>query len=318
MKNPSRLKVLLPALLLFLIVSTSACREAESETTEDAPSAPGVIEITAADYAFDAPAEIPSGWITYRLNNEKAHEIHEVSLARLPEGKTHEEYVTEVIPVWETLWEQMQAGEIASAAEIYEAAGQQLPDWADDIAYVRSRGLVSPGRSTRNTLYLEPGTYSIDCWVKAPDGRIHLAQGMSRPLVVTEEDSGASEPEADVEITISGGEIVTAGELTPGDHTIALLLEEGFEHDNIHLVHLEEDTDLAEVARWMDWYWEGGLRAPAPADFFGGAHAYGTVPRGNAAYFSVENLEPGRYAWIVEAPAEDEMWQTFTIERTPM
>ncbi|MDZ7773484.1 MAG: hypothetical protein U5K31_12205 [Balneolaceae bacterium] len=70
------------------------------------------VEITAYDYAFQAPEELPSGWITFILNNEQAHEIHELSFARLPEDITYKEYLDEYVGAWEILLEEFQAGEV--------------------------------------------------------------------------------------------------------------------------------------------------------------------------------------------------------------
>jgi len=62
------------------------------------------VEIMAYDYAFHAPDELPSGWITFVLNNEQAHEIHEISFARIPEGVTYSEYLSEYIGAGKYYW----------------------------------------------------------------------------------------------------------------------------------------------------------------------------------------------------------------------
>lgn len=316
MRSSSRL-VSVPAVAAVLAFTAAACERPEAEDPEaevSAEPAAGVVEFTALEYAFEAPAEIPSGWVRYRLNNERAEEIHEVTLGVLPEGRSHAEYVEDVLPVWAELGERVREGELEGAEEAYGAAAELLPEWALGIEYRTARGLVSPGRSTSTTAYLEPGEYVLDCWVKSPDGDIHVAVGMSRGLTVTEEDSGLSAPEPDLDLTLSAGGIVTDGELAAGDQSIAVHLEEDPVHDNVHLIRLEDDTDLAEVAAWLDWYEEGGLQAPAPADFLGGVHAYGAMPADGVLHFSVENVEPGDYAWIVEAPPEDAVWETFTVD----
>jgi len=82
----------------------------------------------------------------------------------------------------------------------------------------------------------------------------------------------------------------------------------------VHLSRVDDETDLAAVATWMEWYSAGGLQSPAPADFLGGVHSYGNVQQDMGAYFTVENVEPGRYAWIVEAPVEERLWKVFTVE----
>ena len=83
-------------------------------------------------------------------------------------------------------------------------------------------------------------------------------------------------------------------------------------YDDVHLIRVNDTTDLAEVADWMPWYIAGGLRAPAPAEFLGGADVYGSLPEGGKAYFSID-VQPGRYAWIVVAPSEEQIWHEFTV-----
>lgn len=305
----------LPVLLAFVAAVTpfalTPCHAQDTAGSEpDADSE--VVEVTALDHAFEAPDEIPSGWITFRLINE-AEEVHELDLALLPEGVTYEDLEETTISVWAMVTERTQAGELVGPEEVYGAAAPDLPDWFADLEEVTGRGLVSPGRSTEKTVYLEPGTYAMYCFVKTPEGQAHMVEGMSRELVVTDEEAGAPEPEADVEVTIEGDAITADGELAPGDNSVAARFEEESEgYQTIHLVRVEEDTDLEEVERWLDWYWEGGLLSPAPAEFFGGGSVSAGMPRGDAAYFTVEDVEPGQYAWVVWT-FEGEVSETFTV-----
>ncbi len=321
MNSLSTLKVILPVFLAAasLLVTTSlganqGAAHAEKTGANGASADPEIIEITALHHAFRAPDEIPSGWVTYRVNNERAEEIHEVSLALLPDGKTQEDYLEEVIPVWENVWERIHTGEIDEQAEAVQLANEVLPEWNREVRYVRARGLISPARSTMNTQYLEPGNYALSCWLKSADGQLHISHGMSRPLTVTEQKSEGTAPVADVGLSISDGEIKNEGTLQRGTQTIALRMSGENAHDNVHLVRMAEDTDLAAVSSWMNWYSAGGLQAPAPAEFLGGVHTYGHRSPDNRAYFTVENVEPGRYAWLVQAPAGEKLWEIFTVE----
>lgn len=290
--------------------------EVAAETVESAaqegPAA--IIEIRAAGYTFDAPESVPAGWVTYRLDNTGGHEIHEVSLARLPEGYTHADYVEQVIPAWAEVWSRIDAGEL-DGADAYPAAAELLPAWADEIQYVRARGLVSPGRGSSNTHYLEPGEYVIDCWVKAPSGAIHLAIGMTRPIRVTEQPSTHSPADPDVTIHVRAGEVESDGELQAGTSTIAIGTGDDVQADNVHLIRMTADTDPDAVIRWMNWYDVGGLQAPAPAEFLGGIHMYGNRMPERGASFTVEDVEAGRYAWIVEGPVGERagVWREFVV-----
>ncbi|MFP8489937.1 hypothetical protein ACKGJO_12685 [Gracilimonas sp. Q87] len=275
------------------------------------------VEIVAYDYAFQAPSELPSGWITFVLNNEQAHEIHEISFARIPEGVTYPEYLNEYVGAWGILLKEYQDGEFERPG-LSARANELLPEWADGVEYVNARGLVSPGRSAEKTVYLAPGLYSVDCWVKTEDGIIHLTAGMTRPLTITEESANSPEPSFDNSITLHENEIDVDWNAETGFHSFAVRMEADSEgkpaHNNIHLIKLEEDTNLDEVNIWMDWYKVGGLRAPAPAEFLGGVSTYDAIPGESATYFSLEIDEPGEYAWIVQVPEGEQLWRTFNVQ----
>jgi len=275
------------------------------------------VEIMAYDYAFHAPDELPSGWITFVLNNEQAHEIHEISFARIPEGITYSEYLSEYVGGWEILLEEYQADEVDRSG-ISARVSELLPEWADGVEYVNARGLVAAGRTAERTVYLEPGFYALDCWVKTEDGIIHITAGMTRPLTITDESANSPEPSFDNRITLKESEIDVQWIAETGFHSFAVEMEADAEgnpfHNNIHLIKTDENTDLYEVNRWMDWYNIGGLRAPAPADFLGGVSTYDAIPGESASYFSLEIDEPGEYAWIVQVPEGEQLWKTFNVQ----
>jgi uncharacterized cupredoxin-like copper-binding protein len=131
--------------------------------------------------------------------------------------------------------------------------------------------------------------------------------------------SAAPEPRAEVKITLSGERgIEVEGSPVVGQNTVAVHFEDQAVHENfvghdVHLVQLEDDTDLEELATWMDWREPEGLEDPPPAEFMGGIHE---MPAGQTGYFTV-TLEPGRYAWIAEVPGPQEkgMLKTFTVSK---
>ena len=301
--------------IILLFASVAACQPADRAQDADpaAKSLAGtdVVEVTALDYAFQAPDEIASGWTTFRLKNEGA-EHHFMLLNRLPDGKTLEEYGREVGLPFETVWDSLRTGAM-DKAEAGQLLGQLLPAWYASVQQMGGPGLVAAGGTGETTVNLEPGTYVMECYVKTADGEFHSSLGMARLLIVTSESSGAQAPEADVEIALSNFVIAADGEVTPGRHTIAVHFEEHPEvglGNDVHLARLEAGTDLDQVTNWMDWMEVNGLREPAPAQFLGGAQE---MPVGFTSYFSVD-LEPGRYAWITEASADKKMVQEFTVE----
>ena len=197
-----------------------------------------------------------------------------------------------------------------------------MPAWFGEIVFVGGPGLVAPGGSAEATVYLEPGTYLLECYVKT-NGVFHSynaapdVYGMVHELTVTEEVTTETAPEPTLELTLSGaGGIEGAGDVQPGRHTVAVHFTDQQAHENfvghdVHLVRLEDDIDMEALETWMDWTQPTGLETPAPAAFLGGLNE---MAAGETGYFTV-NLTPGRYAWIAEVPNAEEkgMLKVFTV-----
>ena len=82
--------------------------------------------------------------------------------------------------------------------------------------------------------------------------------------------------------------------------------------NDVHLVRVEDDTDLEELASWMNAFNPTGLVSPpAPAEFLGGVE---DMSANTTGYFTVR-LTPGNYVWISEVPdpAGKGMLETFTV-----
>lgn len=276
-----------------------------------------VVEVEALDHSYDLEGSnvIPSGWTTFVLNNSMAEEVHEISLVHLPEGVSHEDYLGPYMKAWDILWQEYQEGKVERSG-INERVNEMLPAWSDDLQYVSSRGLVSPGRSASRTLELAPGNYTMVCWMKTRDGEIHIMKGMSRALRVTSEKTNRDEPQPDWEITLKENEIETDWQPSVGKHDFRLNLPKGEDgrvmHTNVHLIKHEKGQDLDEVNRWMDWYQVGGLSAETTVEFLGGLDVYSQSTKG---YFTVEIKEPGEYAWIVFVPGKTGIYKQYSIEK---
>jgi hypothetical protein len=276
-----------------------------------------VVEVTVRGLEFEAPDEIPSGWATFRLNNVSGM-IHFASLQRLPEGVALKDQQEQIAPVFQKGMDLLNAGKTDAAMEKFG----ELPEWAGQIEFISGPGLTSAGQTAETSVYLEPGTYLLECYVKT-NGVFHSynpspsAYGMVHELTVTEESSDAAEPSATLTITISSSRgIEVQGDATPGEHTVAVYFEDQQIHENflghdVHLVRLESDTNIDELEIWMDWSQPTGLETPAPVEFLGGTHE---MPAGGTAYFTIR-LEAGDYAWIAEVPSpvKKGMLKTFTV-----
>ena len=279
--------------------------------------APGVVNVVASGLTLDAPAAIPSGWTTFRFENRSAM-THFFVLERLPAGKTVADSRAAVIPVFQRAMDLIVDGN--APAGFAEFAN--LPAWYSQVAMVGGPGLLAPGHVGVTTLELEPGTYAIECYVKSPGGTFHSAVGMISGLVVTDDRTSIGEPKADFEVTVANSGLRIAGAPMPGMRTIAVhfaeqRLHENFVGQDVQLVRLSDDTDLAALSAWMDWSTPTGLTTPAPAEFLGGSEE---MPAGHTAYVTAR-LSPGRYAFVSEVtnPLGKGLLVTFNVpaEVTP-
>jgi hypothetical protein len=276
------------------------------------PPEPGLVVVKAEDYAFTAPPSFPSGWVKIRFENLGA-ETHFMIIWDLPDGITFDDYTAQVAQPFEDLYAKYRSGELDQEA-FFEQLLAAIPDWFYNAVPKGGPGFTAPGQVSETMVYLEPGdNYALECYVRAmtqPDS-FHGGHGMLRPLIVTEESTGIEPPEADIEIALSSFEMVVEGDLSAGSHAVRVTVAdtpEGFIRHNVHLVRLEGEQTVEQVAPWMNWVDE--MLPPAPAVFLGGA---GQTVAGRESYFRV-NLESGRYAWISEAFGVQGMVHDFTVQ----
>ena len=263
------------------------------------PYSGNLVEVRTEHMNFIMPEEIPSGWTTFRYHNESTL-THFISLDIMPvvdgEQKTIVDF-GEVAPVFVDAMDLINAGK----AEEGFAEFNRLPAWFPEIVFWGGVGLVSAGETAQTTLYLDPGVYVAECYVKTA-GKFHP---MAKQFIVTEETTSTSPPEPTLNLTISKeGGIEIDKDVTPGLHTIAVHFKDQTVHENfmghdVHLAKVRGEQDLAALNGWMNWADPQGLNTPAPATFLGGVQQ---MPEGNTAYFTVQ-LEPGFYALVSEVPS---------------
>jgi hypothetical protein len=300
--------------LCGLLLLTAACAGtgSESDTVEGT-----VVDVVARGLTFEAPDSVPAGWTTFRFTNESAM-THFVLVERLPDGIGIARQQDEVAPVFQEGMNQLAAGDPEAAMETFGA----LPEWFGQVVFLGGPGLLAPGRTAEAAVYLEPGTYLLECYVKT-GGVFHsynadpARYGMVHELTVTGPPADTTAPEAAMELTLSSRRgIEVAGNPSPGEHVVAVHFEDQTTHENfvghdVHLARLPDTTDLAPMAAWMDWTRPGGLETPAPVEFVGGINE---MPAGTTGYFTI-HLEPGWYAWVAEVPdpARKGMLQVFRV-----
>jgi len=321
-KNKGYDKVRKVGVFLFLIFIAGAfviigCEDSATDNDEDNRV---IVEVTSShnqetgEHMFVTDTEeVPSGWVTFRFTNATEN-VHFLLLDLLPADKTVEDSKSEVVPIFQDAMDLITEGK---PNEGFAKLGE-LPAWSAEIIYMGGPGLVSGGNTIETTVFLPPGNYAMECYIKTEDGTFHSSVGMIEGLVVTSGTSDAPEPsDANIQMTLTNEGFGVDGDLQTGTNKVAVLFDEDeppFLGNDVHLAKLDAETDIATVTAWMEWSSPTGListhDAPAPAEFLGGTHE---MPKGNTAYFTVD-LEPGRYAWISERPASIPLFEEFTIQ----
>lgn len=294
------------ALALSLLLASCGGSEAATDdaTAMTAGDAPGTVTVVATALSFDAPSEIPAGWTTIRFVNQSPM-THFVLVERLPEGQGVASQQEQVAPVFQEGMNQLARDDVDEALATFG----ELPVWFGDIVFTGGPGLTGPGLTSSATVFLEPGTYLLECYVKTA-GIFHsfnpdpATYGMVHQITVTADTTDVREPTASMKIEISSENgIQVDGQPQVGPQTISVHFVDQTAHENfvghdVHVARLSPDADLDALERWMDWTTPGGLEIPAPAEFIGGLNE---MPADATGYFTV-TLEPGRYVWVSEVP----------------
>lgn len=251
--------------------------------------------------SFTAPEEIKSGWNTFRYENGTSNP-HFFVIEKLPEGKTVEDSKAEVVPVFQEGMDLIGAGQPEEALAVFFS----LPAWYWQVVLQGGPGLVSPGHAAESTVYMTPGDYVIECYVKTPNGVFHSSLGMIEGIHVSEETSKIQEPKSTMDLSISSTSgIQINSKIRPGQHVVSVYFEDQVVHEHflghdVHLVRLSPDADIDALNAWMNWSDPDQFKTPAPegVEFLGGMQE---LPAGETGYFTAI-LKPGSYAFISEVP----------------
>jgi len=301
-----------------LLLVIASCKQNPKEKTEPvAPpdKGPAQIQVRTKSMEFFAPDTIPSGWNTLVYNNEST-EPHFILLDKYPDGVTIENTLAEVTPAFEAGMQFIMEGKNEEAMEAFGT----LPEWFSQVIFSGGTGLISPGKTAVTTVKLDPGYYIMECYVRMPDGRFHTSMGMAKELIVSEQDSGISPPEYNMQIDIRGQSGIswngnpTAGKTVFRVEYVDQMVHENFVGHDVNLVRMEEGADLDALEAWINWASPTGLMSSTLPDGFAFLGGTNDAPEGSILYFEA-TLEPGQYVLISEVPnaRKKGMLKTFRV-----
>lgn len=268
MKSNARLVALVA---LVTIGACSAKDEPKTATVDStgavavAATGPNVVNITATDYKFDAPAEVPAGMTTFTMANN-GKEMHQTALIRLDSGKTMDD---------------MMAGMKAMKP------GQPMPGWIIDAG---GPNAAAPTMSSSLTMNLKPGNYVLACFIPDAKGVPHIMKGMAKALTVTPNaTANTTEPASDITVTLSDYKFAFSTPLTSGKHTLKVETAPGQSHE-FTFFQLSPGKTPADLTKYV----ETGMKGPPPGMPLGGVTA---LASGMPVFYSVD-LKPGDYAIV--------------------
>ena len=259
-----------------LLIAAAACSRGERATNDSAAADTSAvtsavaqsIDLTAADFSFQAPDSVPSGPTWIRMTNA-GKEFHHVIVVQLDSGRTVDEFL-----------------------KAFAANPKAPPAWSHPIG-----GPIAPspgGAATATAVNLNPGTYALICVVPSVDGVPHIAKGMSRQLTVVPATSAAAAPviTPTTTVTLADYSFTASTPLTAGKNVIRVVNSATQPHEVV-LVRIFPGKTVGDVAA----FGEKPEGAP-PGEVVGGA----SFIAGPVENFIEVDLTPGDYGFICFVP----------------
>jgi len=145
--------------LVVAILGLAACG---GETQETITPNENVLNLRVQGLKFVGPSEIESGWTTIRIDNTGGM-THHALVYRLPDGITPEMLDEQVVrPIQASLTATIE-GDPQKAAAI----AATIPAWVGELVWMGGPGMMSDGVTGEANMYLEPGNYVVECYVKS-------------------------------------------------------------------------------------------------------------------------------------------------------
>ena len=300
---------------LALIVLTSCKEKKESKELETiAEKKNHYVEVITNGMDFETVDEIKSGWTTFKYIN-KSVEPHFFILEKMPDTLGLDTYKKELFPPFISAFEHFEKGEMEAGMKEFG----NIPQWFYRVELAGGVGLTSKKTTSTSTIFLAPGTYIMECYVRMPNGLGHVFMGMIKELKVSNESNDNKPPKADFNINISSEKGITFNDsIKAGNYTLAAKFEDQkqYEHlmgHDVNLVKVENDSLVTDLNNWLNIVDFNAFRSPAPQGllFLGGVE---DLPAEKTGYFEV-TLEKGNYVLISEIPnsVERKMIKSFTV-----
>ena len=305
--------IIFTTLLLFVLTTCKEKKAAQTEENEKV-SKNNYVEVITNGMDFEMVDEINSGWTTFKYIN-KSFEPHFFILEKMPDTLGLETYKKDLFPPFTSAFEYFEKGEIEAGMKEFE----KIPEWFSKVELAGGVGLTSKKTTSKSTIFLEPGTYVMECYVRMPNGMPHTFMGMVKELKVREETNSNVAPKADYTIDVESTKGITfIDSLESGNYTMSAKFKDQMQYEHmmghdINLVKIEHDSLISTLGDWLNTVDFKSFRSPAPEGllFLGGVE---DLPSGKSGYFEV-NHEKGNYVLISEIPnsIERKMIKSFTV-----
>ncbi|WP_242095129.1 hypothetical protein [Aestuariivivens sediminicola] len=288
--------------ILMLLALTSCKEKKETEILEnEKASENNYIEVVTNGMDFETVDEIKSGWTTFKYIN-KSFEPHFFILEKMPDTLGLTTYKKDLFPPFISAFEHFEKGEMEAGMKEFE----NIPEWFFKVELAGGVGLTSKKTTSLSTIYLEPGTYIMECYVRMPNGLGHVFMGMIKELKVINESNGNKPPKSNFKIGISSEQGITFNDsIKSGNYTFEAKFEDQkqYEHlmgHDVNLVKIENDSLVTDLNNWLNIVDFNAFRSPEPEGllFLGGVE---DLPAGQTGYFEA-TLEKGNFVLISEIP----------------
>jgi hypothetical protein len=234
------------------------------------------LDVEAQEYRFVLEGHLRPGWGEVHFVNQGI-ETHEMAILRVKPEVTTDQL----------------SGALASGDDATVGA---LLDGSPDATYGGPAPLDPQQESDVVTL-LRPGHYALVCFVMAPDGTPHFANGMVEGFSVSGIPARTGPPDDDFTVELNDGAINGVRTILGGDETV-LVINKGATNHSLQLVKLDAGKTIDDAIAYFGAKFAGvPTEGEAPGALVGGA---GELRAGQSTYV-VLDLEPGRYGYVSTA-----------------